>query len=302
MIERFEGPAGHRHVLEVMRNQTLVEHNDALAQSLIDASTLVTYKPGTNIVTQGATDNDVYFILAGEAEVLVNGRQVATRKAQDAIGEMTLLNPASTRSATLRALTEVVVLKVSEPAFQEVAEKFPRVWKTIATVINQRLRQRGEFLNAPNELPALFIGCSTETLDIARGIQAGMKHDEVEIIIWTDKVFGPSSVPVDALLEVVRTSDFAAFVLGPDDKVMSRDKDYNAPRDNSIFELGLFMGQLDRRRTFIIKDQNADIKIPTDLLGITPISFVDHGGTNLAAKLGPVCSELQKIVRELGCR
>jgi CRP/FNR family cyclic AMP-dependent transcriptional regulator len=302
MIERFEGNAGQRRLLEALRNQSLVEHNDYLAQRLCDAGTLEKFEAGSSIITQGASDNDVYFILAGEAEVLVNGRQVALRKAQDAIGEMTLLNPASARSATLRAITEVVALKVSEPDFQEIAEDFPRVWKTVATVINQRLRQRGDLLNSPNRLPMLFIGCSTESLNIAREIQSGLKYDKVEAIIWTDYVFGPSSVPVDALLETARTSDFAAFVFGPDDKVTSRAEEYNAPRDNSVFELGLFMGQLDRHRTFIIKEQSLDIKIPTDLLGITPISYVDHGSTNLTATLGSVCSDLRKKVSDLGCR
>ncbi len=302
MIERFEGTAGRRHILEALRSQTLVEHNDALAQKLNDVGTLANFEPGTAIVTQGASDNDVYFILAGEAEVIVNGRQVAIRRAQDTIGEMTLLDSSSTRSATLRAVAEVVTLKVSEPDFQEVAEAFPRLWKTVATVINERLRERGNLLSFPNRLPVLFIGCSAESLGIAREIQLGMKHDVVEVVIWTDSVFGPSSVPVDALLEIARTSDFAAFVFGPDDKVVSRDTEYNAPRDNSVFELGLFMGQLDRRRTFIIKEQKADLKIPTDLLGITPISYVDHGSTNFAAILGPVCTELRNVVSELGCR
>lgn len=302
MIERFEGTVGRRHILEALRNQTLVEHNDALAEKLNDVGVLVEYEAGASIVTQGASDNDVYFILAGETEVVINGRQVATRKAQNAVGEMTLLDSSSTRSATLRAVTEIVALKVSEPDFQDVAEAFPRLWKTVATVLNERLRQRGESLNSPNRLPMLFIGCSTESLAIAREIQVGMKHDVVEVVIWADDIFGPSSVPVDALLEAVRTSDFAAFLFGPDDKVVSRDKEYNAPRDNSVFELGLFMGQLDRSRTFIIKEQKADIKIPTDLLGITPIDYVDHGGPHLAATIGPVCTGLRKVVSKLGCR
>jgi len=302
LIQRFEGTSGKRHVLEALRGQTLVEHDDALAQRLAEAGTLTAFAPGDVIIRQGSTDNDVYFILAGHAEVLVNGRKVATRGPQDAVGEMTLLNPAVSRSATLRATDEVVALKVAEPDFQTVAEEHPRIWKTVAAVINDRLRQRGDSLAAPNGLPVLFIGCSAESLAYAEEIQSGLKHDALETVVWTDGVFGSSSVTVDALLNAVRTSDFAAFIFGPDDKVISRENEYNAPRDNSVFELGLFMGQLDRHRTFIIKEQKADIKIPTDLLGVTPITYVDHGNKNLAAMLGPVCTELKKITAELGCR
>ena len=47
-------------------------------------------------------------------------------------------------------------------------------------------------------------------------------------------------------------ADFAAFIISPDDTVISRDAENLAPRDNVIFELGLFMGVLNRQRVFLI--------------------------------------------------
>ena len=289
-------------MITTLQSCPLVEHNEALASRLAEVGQVVSFDVGDVIMTQGADDNDVFFILVGQAQVTVNGRHVAVREARDTIGEMALLSPTEPRSATVTARTEVVALKVSEPDFHQVAEEHTQVWRVVAQVVADRLRQRSALLNIPNTKPLLFLGCSTESLEIAREIQLGLKHDNVEAMVWTDGVFGPSGVAVDALLNTVNESDFAVFVFSPDDKVVSRDDEYNAPRDNTVFELGLFMGKLERSRTFIVKEQSADVKVPTDLLGITPLTYVYRGGSNLAAAIAPVCTELRKVINNLGVR
>ena len=45
-------------------------------------------------------------------------------------------------------------------------------------------------------------------------------------------------------------TDFAVLVLTPDDITLSRGTTIASPRDNAIFELGLFMGTNGRNRTF----------------------------------------------------
>jgi CRP/FNR family cyclic AMP-dependent transcriptional regulator len=302
MKRRFEGTDGQRRLIAALQGCPLVEHNEALASRLAEVGQVVSFDAGEVIMTQGADDNDVFFILVGQAQVTVNGRHVAVREARDTIGEMALLSPTEPRSATVTARTEVVALKVSEPDFHQVAEEHKQVWRVVAQVVADRLRQRSALLNIPNTKPLLFLGCSTESLEIAREIQLGLKHDNVEAMVWTDGVFGPSGVAVDALLNTVNESDFAVFVFSPDDKVVSRDDEYNAPRDNTVFELGLFMGKLERSRTFIVKEQSADVKVPTDLLGITPLTYVYRGGGHLAAAIAPVCTELRKVINNLGVR
>jgi predicted nucleotide-binding protein len=289
-------------LIAALQGCPLVEHNEALASRLAEVGQVVSFDAGEVIMTQGADDNDVFFILVGQAQVTVNGRHVAVREARDTIGEMALLSPTEPRSASVTARTEVVALKVSEPDFHQVAEEHTQVWRVVAQVVADRLRQRSALLNIPNTKPLLFLGCSTESLEIAREIQLGLKHDNVEAMVWTDGVFGPSGVAVDALLNTVNESDFAVFVFSPDDKVVSRGDEYNAPRDNTVFELGLFMGKLERSRTFIVREQSADVKVPTDLLGITPLTYVYRGSGNLAAAIAPVCTELRKVINNLGVR
>jgi predicted nucleotide-binding protein len=128
-----------------------------------------------------------------------------------------------------------------------------------------------------------------------------LKHDKIEVQIWTDGVFSPSGTTIDDLQAMANNADFAAFLFGPDDVVVSRGKESDAPRDNTIFELGFFMGNLDRTRTFIIKERDADIKIPTDLLNITPITYVKLG-SNLITAIAPVCTELRDAISRIGTK
>lgn len=97
-------------------------------------------------------------------------------------------------------------------------------------------------------------------------------------------------------------SDFAVLVLTPDDTVTSRRLEQPAPRDNCIFELGLFMGALGRNRTYIVKPRDSDIKIPTDLLGLTPLTYALGEANTLVDRIAPVCTELIGEFEALGPR
>lgn len=251
------------------------------------------------LITQDAADNDLYFILAGRFSVQVHGREVAHRDAGQHVGEMALIDPKARRSASVVAIEESVVARVSEAAFTGLANQKPRLWRHLARELADRLRQRNVLVRPRNEIPRLFIGSSAESLMIGNDIQAGLQLDKVVVEVWTNQVFGASQFSLEALERMAAEVDFAALVLGPDDRVISRGHESDAPRDNVVFELGLFMGAIGRRRTFLVLPHGLDIKVPSDLLGITPLRYAHHP-THLAASLGPVCSELRKIICERG--
>ncbi|MHB8902183.1 MAG: TIR domain-containing protein [Thermoguttaceae bacterium] len=300
---RFGGPDGRRRLIDAIKSQRLVEHDEALATAIIDAGELVEFETGTQLISQGDGDNDAYFIIDGEAGIFVNARPVATRTARDSVGEMALIDPSVRRAASVAALTTLTALKISEPKFKAITENNARVWRALAMIIADRLRQRNQFHRSPNDVPVLFIGSSVEGLAIAQEIQLGLKHDKIKVRPWSmPGVFGPGGVSIDVLMKEVDLSDFAAFVFGPDDKIFSREEEYDAPRDNVVFELGLFMGQLDRNRSFIIKDHHADIKIPTDLLAVTPITYFAKEGEDLSPPVQTICTELRKVIKSVGVR
>lgn len=300
---RFDGPNGRRRLIDAIKSQHLVEHDEAFATALIDAGELVEFETGMQLINQGDGDNDAYFIIDGEAGIFVNTRPVAKRTARDSVGEMALIDPSVRRSASVVALSTLTALKISEPKFKAIAQDNARVWRALAMIIADRLRQRNQFHRSPNDMPVLFLGSSVEGLAIAQEIQLGLKHDKIKVRPWSmPGVFGPGGVSIDVLIKEVALADFAAFVFGPDDRISSRKEEYEAPRDNVIFELGLFMGQLDRNRSFIVKDHHADIKIPTDLLGVSPITYVAKKGEDLSAPVQAVCTELRKIIKSVGVR
>ncbi|MBX3357317.1 MAG: nucleotide-binding protein [Phycisphaeraceae bacterium] len=272
-----------------------------MAALLAEHGELVEFQPGQTIIEQGAADNTVYFILTGVADVFVNNRAVAARGPRETIGEMAVIEPAAPRSATVKARDAVTVLKLAGETFESIAEQTSgSLWKAASRILAERLRQREKFHRPANPMPVLFLGSSVEGLSVAREVQQQLKHDPLVVKIWTTGVFGPSGIPVDDLIRQVSEADFALFVFGPDDKIASRDQQYQGPRDNVVFELGLFMGKLGRERVFLMRQHGGDLKIPTDLLGVTPITYVCREGCSLADELGPACHELRQATRKLG--
>jgi hypothetical protein len=79
----------------------------------------------------------------------------------------------------------------------------------------------------------------------------------------------------------------------------SRDTAIPSPRDNVIFELGLFMGALGRERTFIVYNRDQEIKLPSDLAGVTAARFGDRTDGNLQAALGPVCTAVRNQIAKV---
>lgn len=154
-------------------------------------------------------------------------------------------------------------------------------------------------------LPKVFVGCSTESYRIAQAIQNNLYHRNVAFTkIWPN-VFEPSHSTDEDLLKSAPTFDFAIFVLHPDDDVKSRGLEQKAPRDNVIYELGLFMGVLDRDRVFLVRQKNANLKLPSDLTGVNPIDYMvppDDEPDSWEAALGPPSSIIETTIRRRGVR
>ncbi len=151
--------------------------------------------------------------------------------------------------------------------------------------------------------PRMFIGSSVEGKDIAEHIQLGLDYD-VEPTCWHQGIFGLSDSSLESLLRAAKEYDFAALVLTPDDLVMNikRGTEKDCPRDNVVFELGLFMGAFGRKRTFIVYNRDKQIDLPTDLAGVTSATFADRSDGNLQAALGPVCTRIKQAIKACGLK
>lgn len=305
MIERFQGEAGKRRLRNALCNQRLVAGNESVATLLADVVQLseITADSGSSVVIQqGGSDTDLYLILCGSVSVRINGQEVAVRSAGQHVGEISTVDPTEARTASVVVRERSVLARVSEEAFERIADAHPRLWRYIARELAVRLKERSRFIRLPNVRPIVFIGSSRESMGIAEQLKAGLLSREVEARVWSQGVFQASQTTIESLEQQVASCDFAVLVLAAEDMVESRGVARLGPRDNCIFELGLFMGQLGRRRTIMVRERGKDIKIPTDLLGVTSLEYDGADQALVGGSLETVCSDLRRIVLELGPR
>jgi hypothetical protein len=146
----------------------------------------------------------------------------------------------------------------------------------------------------------VFIGSSVEGLEIARAVEWHLDR-EAEVTLWSQGVFGLGLGTLEALVDSLDQFDFGVLVLTPDDLTESRGHKSNSPRDNVLIELGLFLGNKGRNRTFVLCDRKADLKIPGDLAGVTLATFSgSRSDRNLRAAVSPACTEIIERIRQLG--
>jgi CAP12/Pycsar effector protein, TIR domain len=148
----------------------------------------------------------------------------------------------------------------------------------------------------PVDKPRIFLGSSGKQETLLEALTRGLA-DVAHVEPWTT-VFNPGTNTLDRLCELTREVDFAAFAFARDDWTIkgaaaspATESGEASPRDNVVFEAGLFGGALGMRRTFILHASGA--KLPTDLLGLT---CVRYSGEATPAELEVICQKLRKAI------
>ncbi len=300
-IKYFSETDSKNTVSVLERCQLFVGAHDAI-NDIAGVGIHEAHETGRAFIEQNDRTKDVYFLLEGEVDVLINGRGIATRCAPTHVGELAVVDPTAKRSATVIPLEDCILLRVQEQDFINIANKFPRIWQNIAAEIAERLRQRGELVDTKEVCSRIFIGSSSEYLETAYAIQEGMLHSNISVNVWSQDCFRPSEGTLLSLEREALNSDFALFIFGNEDLVISRDIETEAPRDNVVFELGLFTGKLSSERVYYAKEIGVDLKIPTDLLGITPISYRKKDREPLSVSVQPICNKLIQMAKMHGTK
>lgn len=148
--------------------------------------------------------------------------------------------------------------------------------------------------------PKVFIASSSESLSITRAISTNLEH-EYEVTPWSSGTFSLSSTTINELVTKSSTADFAIFVFQPDDLTESRGKQEHVVRDNVLFELGLFIGAIGIKRCFIVKPRGEELKLPSDLLGLTLAEYdSQRSDNNVDAALVPACHKMDTAMKSQG--
>lgn len=149
--------------------------------------------------------------------------------------------------------------------------------------------------------PHLFIGCSSEELLYAYAMQDQLKS-KADVTLWNQGFFELNTSYLDSLTNGLNDSDFGVFIFAPDDILKLRDQTHAAVRDNVLFKFGLFMGKLGKERVFfVLPQEQGNLRLPSDLLGISTVTF-DPGRSEVEAALGPVCFKILKAIEKFGIR
>ena len=145
--------------------------------------------------------------------------------------------------------------------------------------------------------PEIFIGSSTEAIQIARFLRKSLQKIG-EVHIWSKGVFGLGRNTLDELIRMSRQVDFAVFVFSADDKVITRHKGYASARDNVIFELGLFIGAIGNIEPIFCVKKSILLSSPAIWLALRMSSYSNSSPENLEADIDTVSLDIeQSIVR-----
>jgi len=302
ITSRFQN---NEDLIDALKAQRLLEGSDELARAFSQGGELVSFTDGQVLIEQGTADRDMYFLLAGKTTLIINGYRLGYgRNAGETVGEMSAINGAILRSATVEATERTVAWKVSHRHLADIGARFPDIWKRLAVVLSGRLEQRNALINRLNLKPRVFIICSKEALPIAKCLELGLEYENCDVLLWSDEqIFAPGQYPLESLEAEVAKADFGVVLAEPDDLRLSRNKEHHVPRDNVIFELGFFMSRLGRGRTLLLLPRNKDVELPSDFKGLTPISYVAEGvASQLTKSLAPTVTRISHLIQEKGLR
>lgn len=144
--------------------------------------------------------------------------------------------------------------------------------------------------------PRIFLGSSGKQEKLLQALTRGL-GDIGQVEPWTTS-FNPGVSTLERLIELTREVDFAVFIFAQDDWTAGGPAEPSgqaSPRDNVVFEAGLFGGVLGMRRTFILHAHGA--KLPSDLLGLTAVRY---DGDMTSAGMRAINQKLRQAIEDEG--
>jgi predicted nucleotide-binding protein len=289
-------------VVEALLRQRLVRNDEDLAQKFADAGRVIECALGEVLIEQGGWDNDLYFILAGEFHAFVNGQNKQTRVAGESVGEIAGLSRSRPRTATLRASKPSLVLKVALEDVDQIVGSDVEFWKTTADAVADQLDHRNLECGTANEHPRIFVISSSEGMAVARLIRKNLDADNMAVYLWDQGTFAVSEYPISSLEDAIERADFTIAVARADDALVSRGKSHNVSRDNVHFEYGISVGRLGRERSFLLVDAGAEVKLPSDLAGLTTLRFQGADKDKLERTVAKACDDARERIEFIGVR
>ena len=141
--------------VEILRQIPLFAKIDPSRIKLLAfTSERLTFQSDDIVCKQGDIGDAAYFIMAGEADVIVDTPSgpltVATLGKNDVVGEIAILIDIP-RTATIKAKTELTTLKITKDVFFRMVTEFPEMAVEMMRVLAERLVRTTDDLQKAQE-------------------------------------------------------------------------------------------------------------------------------------------------------
>lgn len=148
--------------IDLLRNIPLFRNIDSPKLKLLAfTSERLTFHPGEALFKQGDQGDAAYIIVQGEADVIINTPggplTVAKIKKNDFVGEIAILCDVP-RTATVKATTELVTLRIAKDVFFQLVQQFPQMSVELMRELAGRLERTNQKLQqAVGEIKRLTV-------------------------------------------------------------------------------------------------------------------------------------------------
>ena len=120
--------------------------DDNLICYIIDNARRVEYVEGDSVIYEWqASDNNAYIIQSGKAIVEKEWEKIASLKEWDIFWEIALITNEK-RTATIRAETDLILLKINKELLHKIIKEFKN-WKKIQEEIIKRIKENNQKTN-----------------------------------------------------------------------------------------------------------------------------------------------------------
>jgi len=142
----------------------------------------------------------------------------------------------------------------------------------------------------------VFVASSTEAKKIKQYVMKILEDNYIDPVDWKE-INQIGEYGLETLLNTSSEVDGAIIIATCDDKIWCRDEEKIIPRDNILFEMGLFIKALGRKHAplvFVQNDKEEWPEIPTDILGLNTVRFYHGKDVNNRDRLEKWINELKR--------
>jgi predicted nucleotide-binding protein len=94
---------------------------------------------------------------------------------------------------------------------------------------------------------SVFVGSSSQGIEVARAMQAQLSDESTEVELWNEAVFPLGFGTLESLVQALNRFDFAVLIMTPDEPIMVHGIQKLSARDNVLIELGIYRAAWQRQ-------------------------------------------------------